>query len=130
MPQLRGFEMDIEAIIINLLTNAVEAMRTTPLPDRHIFVSTVYDSAQKAFVISFADSGKGIRDEDINRIWSPLYTTKVDEDEQPIGTGLGLTIVRSIVNDYRGSIDVQGHGRLGGAEFTVSIPHLYASGGE
>jgi signal transduction histidine kinase len=125
LPFLRAFAMDIEATLINFITNAIAALDPTPLPDRHIFVSTAYDTELNAFQITFADSGRGIRDEDLNQIWDPLFSTKVDERGQPVGTGLGLTIVKNIVEEYSGSIEVDGHGRLGGAEFRVMLPHRY-----
>lgn len=125
LPPIRAFAMDIEAIIINFLTNAIEALNPTPLKNRRIFISTAYKSKSKKFEIIFADSGKGIRDDDIDKIWSPLFSTKVDKRGQPIGTGLGLTIVKNIVEEYNGSIEVQGHGLLGGAEFRIMMPHLF-----
>ncbi|HID62406.1 MAG TPA: hypothetical protein EYP49_06650 [Anaerolineae bacterium] len=126
LPPLRAFAMDIEAIIINFITNAFTALDPTPLPDRRIFVSTAYDTERDIFQVTFADSGKGIRDEDLDQIWSPLFSTKVDERGQPVGTGLGLTIVKNIIEEYSGNIEVEGHGHLGGAEFRVMLPHRYS----
>ena len=125
LPLLRAFAMDIEAILINFITNAIAALDPTPLQDRRILVSTAYDTELNAFQIIFADSGKGIRDEDRDLIWNPLFSTKVDERGQPVGTGLGLTIVKNVVEEYGGNIEVDGHGRLGGAEFRVMLPHRY-----
>ena len=130
LPPLRAFAMDIEAILINFITNAITALDPTPLPDRHIFVSTAYDTELNTFLITFADSGKGIRDEDLDQIWNPLFSTKVDARGQPVGTGLGLTIVKNVVEEYDGSIEVDGHGHLGGAEFRVTLPHRYRREGE
>ena len=125
LPSLRAFAMDIEAIVINFITNAIAALDPTPLPDRRIFVSTAYDTELNTFQITFADSGRGIRDEDLDLIWNPLFSTKVDERGQPVGTGLGLTIVKNVIEEYVGTIEVDGHGRLGGAEFRVMLPHRY-----
>jgi signal transduction histidine kinase len=125
LPLYRAFAMEVEAIIINLVTNAIVALEQTPLSDRRISVSTAYEANSEAFRITFADSGKGIPDQDIGRIWDPLFTTKVDDKGRPIGTGLGLTIVRSIVEEHDGSITLVGHGRLGGAEFSVVLPKQY-----
>jgi len=130
LPLLRAFAMDIEAILINFITNAIAALDPTPLPDRCIFVSTAYDTELSAFQIVFADSGKGIRDEDLDQIWNPLFSTKVDARGQPVGTGLGLTIVKNVVEEYNGNIEVDGHGHLGGAEFRVTLPHRYRREGE
>jgi signal transduction histidine kinase len=130
LPPLRAFAMDIEAILINFITNAITALDPTPLPGRRIFVSTTYDTELNAFQIAFADSGKGIRDEDLDQIWNPLFSTKVDARGQPVGTGLGLTIIKNVVEEYDGNIEVDGHGHLGGAEFWVTLPHRYRREGE
>ena len=125
LPPLRAFAMDIEAIMINFITNAIAALDPKPLPDRHVFVSTAYDAEINAFRIVFADSGRGIRDQDLDQIWNPLFSTKVDERGQPVGTGMGLTIVKNVIEEYNGNVKVDGHGRLGGAEFRVMLPHRY-----
>jgi signal transduction histidine kinase len=125
LPPLRAFAMDIEAILINFITNALAALVPTPLPKRRIFVSTAYDTELNTFLITFADSGRGIRDEDLDQIFNPLFSTKVDARGQPVGTGLGLTIVKNVIEEYGGNIEVKGHGRLGGAEFRVMLPHRY-----
>lgn len=118
LPLLRAFKMDIEAIIINFLTNAIEALNPASLQNRRIFIATAYNPMHRFFEIVFSDSGKGIRTEDIHQIWNPLFSTKVDEQEQPIGTGLGLTIVKNIVEEYEGEIEVKGHGQLGGGRIS------------
>jgi hypothetical protein len=115
--------MDIEAIFINLITNAVEAMRHTPLDDRAIKVMTDYNSRTKEIILCFADSGRGIQSEDIDKIFDPLFSTKVDKEGKPVGTGMGLTIIKSIIEDhYLGRIEVIGHSQLGGAEFCIFLP--------
>jgi signal transduction histidine kinase len=128
LPTLRGFAMDIEGIIINLITNSVEALRPTPLKKRCISVSTDFSGPSSSIVLTFSDSGKGILEQDLGKIFNPLFTTRVDRDGQPTGTGVGLTIVRNIVDQYQGSIEVEGHGELGGAAFKINIP--VKSGGE
>ena len=125
LPSMRAFAMDVEGIIINFLTNSLVALEQVPLNARHIYISTGYDPEMSVFEIVFADSGKGILERDINQIWSPLFTTRVNSKGEPIGTGLGLTIVKNIVEDYRGTAHAIGHGKLGGAEFQVILPRRY-----
>jgi len=122
LPPLRGFAMDIEGILINLITNSVEALRRTPLEKRRIAVTTTFDEPSASIALIFADSGKGILEQDLDKIFEPLFTTRVDRDGQPTGTGMGLTIVRNVVEQYRGSIEVEGRGELGGATFTIYLP--------
>jgi signal transduction histidine kinase len=125
LPPLRAFAMDIEAIFINFITNATEAMRHTALEDREIKVSTSYNKMLDEFQFCFCDSGRGIRPEDIDKIFDPLFSTKVDAKGKPVGTGLGLTIVNNVVASYNGRIEVEGYGQLGGAEFWIFLPHRY-----
>lgn len=123
LPPFRAFAMDLEAIVINFITNAKEAMRYQPLDQRKIRVRTDYNRTIGEFEISFADSGRGIRSEDEDRIFNPFFSTKTDREGKPIGTGMGLTIVKNVVDSYNGRITVKGHGKLGGAEFHVYLPH-------
>ena len=52
-----------------------------------------------------------------------VYSTKIDKEGNPVGTGLGLVIVKDIVDSHKGRIRVVAHGsKLRGAEFTVSLP--------
>jgi signal transduction histidine kinase len=70
-------------------------------------------------MIEVADSGPGISDEDREKIFEPFFTTKSDGK----GTGLGLPIVRNIVDQHHGEITV-GRSDLGGAAFRVILPIL------
>lgn len=122
---LRAFAMDIEAIIINLLTNAIEAMRHTPLERRVIQLET-YSTALNGtneLVLCVTDGGRGIKPEQKKKIFDPLYSTRVDKANKPIGTGMGLTIVRDVVKTYQGRIDVEGFSDLGGAQFRIILPY-------
>lgn len=123
VPLFRAFAMDIEAILINFITNAKEAMRYQLLDQRQIEVWTHFDGMAQEVVFGFADSGHGIRPEDIGSIFDPLFSTRTDDEGNPVGTGMGLTIVKSVVESYNGRILTNGHGKLGGAEFVVYFPY-------
>ena len=73
--------------------------------------------APASVLLEVADSGPGIRDDDHDKIFEAFFTTKSDGK----GTGLGLPIVRNIVEQHRGQISV-GRSELGGASFRVTIP--------
>jgi PAS domain S-box-containing protein len=104
----------VEQVLAHLLTNAVQAMRDQEQP-RCITVSTF--PGDLGVVLQVADTGPGIRPEDHNRIFDPFWTTK----EPGEGTGLGLSLVNSIVTDHGGRIRVDSHaGR--GATFIVDLP--------
>jgi signal transduction histidine kinase len=124
-------ECDIQQftqILLNLTLNARDAMgaggtitiktERCLLPDD--LVSFKSGSADRGCVcLSFADTGAGISDEDIAKIFDPFYTTKGADK----GTGLGLSIVYSVVNSHGGYIRVNS-GKGKGAEFIIYLPCL------
>jgi signal transduction histidine kinase len=119
----RTFEMDIEAVLLNLLTNAYLACLQVKR-SRVVRVSLQRHSRdnKNGFAIAVGDSGPGIPDSLRDKIWQPLFTTRTDERGRQIGTGLGLTIVRSILDELGGSADVTKDPTLGGALFTLWFP--------
>jgi signal transduction histidine kinase len=102
----------LEQVLINLITNAVHAVEN----GGRVVVRALVDS-QSTALLEVADSGPGIPDEDRDKIFEPFFTTKVDGK----GTGLGLPIVRNIVEQHRGEIRVE-RSDLGGAAFRVILP--------
>ena len=116
------FEMDIETIIINLLTNSFAALRKWP-NERKILVELVSEKRQKdGFLIRFTDSGPGIAEKFNDMIWEPLWTRKTNKEGIESGTGLGLTIVNSIITEASGSKTVENDSEIGGARFTFWMP--------
>lgn len=110
----RGHQVQIEQVLLNLLTNARDALRDTTEGGKHIGI-TVQDS-KEAISISIEDSGCGIEPEVLPRIFEPFYTTK----EVGQGTGLGLSISYGIITDMGGSITAENIGD--GARFVVTLP--------
>ncbi|MCZ9346442.1 ATP-binding protein [Streptomyces sp. TRM76130] len=115
-PLVRSTVADIESIMANLLTNATRALmeKAAPPEGRLILIRT--ESEQDSVRITVADNGPGISKLAIDEIWLPGKTTSEN------GTGLGLTIIRDIVNDMKGSRQVLECGELGGAEFQITLP--------
>ncbi|MFB3880464.1 MAG: [Fe-Fe] hydrogenase large subunit C-terminal domain-containing protein [Armatimonadota bacterium] len=98
---------------INILENAMEAM---PEGGR-IEVRTSLAQDGKSIAVRFADTGAGIREENLERIFDPFFTTK----QIGKGTGLGLAIVYGIVKMHRGAISVDS--KVGvGSTFTITLP--------
>lgn len=122
IPKIRAFPMDLESIIINFITNSIEAMKHIPLDKRAIRIKTRFDKENNIYILTFGDSGAGILETDLKNIFNPFFSTRVDSDGKPNGTGLGLTIVNEIVEDYYGTIAVNNKCDLGGAEFTIIFP--------
>ena len=91
-------EAQINQILVNLINNAVDAIRE--LPERFIQIDVSEKRAE--IEISVVDSGKGIAREVARKMMEPFFTTK----EIGKGTGLGLSISKSIVEAHAGSIEV------------------------
>lgn len=115
-PHVHGSVADIEAIMSNLLTNAVKAFRTRDAGLRDRVVAVRSSVAEGRVLIGVLDNGPGIRPQLANRLWLPGITS--DEN----GTGLGLTIVRDTVADLGGEARAIAQGELGGAEFIIELP--------
>lgn len=92
-----SFDHDqLRRVLINLLDNAVAAVRS--MPKGRVSIRTQYDSLLKLVRVSVLDNGKGIPEADLDRVFEPYFSTKED------GTGLGLSIVKRIVEDHNGFI--------------------------
>jgi len=101
----------LEEVLLNLILNAGQAMEEK---GGAVTIGASTD-ASGAAVVLVADEGKGIPPEVLSEIWKPFFTTKSR------GSGLGLTIVRKIVEAHGGRIDVESEpGR--GARFRVTLP--------
>jgi two-component system, NtrC family, sensor kinase len=111
LPKLQADGDQIQEVLLNLLTNAVDAM-----PEGGALrIETELESG--AAVVRIADSGPGIPPESRDRIFEPFFTTK----ETGKGTGLGLTVCRQIIQAHRGTIEaIDGPG--GGATFEIRLP--------
>ena len=108
-------EMDkiyLSRIITNLVANAIQAKHD----DRENIINLDVEQRQKRIFITLTDNGKGIPEDLFDRIFEPNFTSKSG------GTGLGLTMVRKMVEDYKGEITVQSEvGK--GSTFTISLPN-------
>jgi signal transduction histidine kinase len=104
---LRGDEL--VQILINLITNAIQAM-----PDGGVLgIETQEDEV--GISISISDTGIGVPDDNLEKIFSPFFTTR------PNGTGLGLAIVQRLVVEMGGTIRVEARPE-GGTIFTLNLP--------
>ncbi|MCX8044793.1 MAG: PAS domain S-box protein [Desulfobacterota bacterium] len=112
LPLCRADRALIEQAVLNLLTNAVQALQSWH-GEKRITVQTRHELG--TVVISVADSGPGVAPEDRPKIFDPFFTTKPD------GSGIGLSLCQRIVTDHKGLIQV-GTSMLGGAEFTIYLP--------
>jgi PAS domain S-box-containing protein len=102
----------IEQVILNLLTNAAEAMKDQER-DKKIEIST-YGQGNDIFV-TVSDTGPGIPPNQRHKIFEPFYTTKTGS------TGIGLSLSSRIVEDHGGDLSIS-DSAWGGARFTIRIP--------
>jgi len=117
LPVIQAVAGQLEQVLINLITNAVHAVEAGAAGQGRVKVRAAVDSPSTV-VLEVADSGLGIGDDDRAKIFEPFFTTKPDGK----GTGLGLPIVRGIVEQHRGEITVGRSAELGGAAFRVILP--------
>jgi signal transduction histidine kinase len=109
---VQGDEIMLRQIFTNLLRNAIEALRET---NRKGFIRIHGENENnKNVVIRIQDNGSGIQQEDLERIFTPFYSTKQD------GVGLGLAIVQKLVLSHNGSIQV--NSSPAGSTFTLQFP--------
>lgn len=113
LPEIVLDERQIKQAVLNVLFNAGEAVGEG---SEVIFEARVQED-QELIVISIADSGGGIEEQDLNEIFTPFYTTK------SAGTGLGLTIAHRAVTGHGGEIRVDN--RCGeGVTFSIHLPTI------
>lgn len=107
---MQGNEHALQGAVMNLLTNALEAMQGEGMLD-----IVVEQHAAEAIEISIRDSGPGIDAVHLQRIFEPFFTTRVN------GTGLGLAVVDSVAKAHGGRVTC--HSQMGiGTEFKVLLP--------
>lgn len=107
---------ELDSVIINLLTNAIFWLGETDKSQRQIDIRLSTISNGDRVRIWVHDSGRGIDEEDIEKIFRPGVTRK------PGGIGMGLTVASEIVAEYGGRMTAKLPGNLGGASFAFDLP--------
>lgn len=118
------YQIDIESIILNLLTNAYTACRQVK-QNRKIKVHLQKEifEKKKGFTIAVSDSGPGVNEKLRSIIWEPAFTTKTTKKgASEEGTGMGLAIIDGIVEEMNGYRNVGDDSELGGARFNIWLP--------
>lgn len=106
-----------EQVITNLLDNAIKY--SNEASEVKIKISTKMD--EKYYYVTVSDNGPGIKAEDLSRIFERFYRSQGVNQKAIEGSGLGLSIVKHIINNHRGQIEV--HSKAGeGTSFTISLP--------
>jgi PAS domain S-box-containing protein len=119
LPQVSGDRIQLQQVLLNLLLNAVEAMREVPSRRRRLIVrSTVEDRDQGSWaVVAVEDAGIGFGEAEAPRLFEAFYTTK------PGGLGMGLSISRSIIDSHRGRLWATANPEHG-ATFHLALPGM------
>jgi two-component system sensor kinase FixL len=121
LPAIEADPIQLQQVLLNLIINAFDAMRDTPVARRKVAIATERNG-DGSIRASVRDYGIGIPEEARERVFEQFFTTKAK------GLGMGLAIVRSIVESHGGTIAAE-NADGGGARFQFTLPVSVASSG-
>jgi PAS domain S-box-containing protein len=119
LPQIEGAPVQIQQVLLNLIMNALDAIEPMPPTARRIIISTRSDNGEAAEV-RVRDFGSGLPKDGADKVFDHFFSTKRD------GMGMGLTIVRSIIETHGGTITAE-NAPGGGALFFFRLPAVSKS---
>jgi PAS domain S-box-containing protein len=122
LPDVRGNRVQLQQVILNLIRNAIEAMHSVTNRARVLRIGSAIHE-RDGVLVSVEDSGTGLNPKDTARIFDSFFTTK------PQGTGMGLSISRSIIQGHQGRLWATS-GTDQGAVFNVLLPAARPADGE
>jgi C4-dicarboxylate-specific signal transduction histidine kinase len=112
LPRVTGDPVQLQQVLINLIVNAIEAMRTSTDRTRELRIRSANNA--DGILVQVQDSGPGIAPELADHIFEPFFTTKAE------GTGMGLSISRSIIESHGGQLSIVPGSQ--GAVFQFTLP--------
>jgi C4-dicarboxylate-specific signal transduction histidine kinase len=115
LPRVQGDRVQLQQVLLNLIINAIEAMRDIGEEERELLIST--SSEPDGVSVEVRDSGPGLAPEILERVFEAFYTTK------PGGLGMGLSICRSIIEAHNGQLWA-GANQPRGASFQIALPAI------
>jgi signal transduction histidine kinase len=115
VPAAHGDRVQLQQVLMNLLTNALEALRDVPHGARELSIH-IRRSEGDRVLCEVRDTGPGVPPVSRDRIFEPFYTTK------PEGMGIGLSIARNIVESHGGKLRVRDDEGARGATFYFDLP--------
>jgi len=108
-----GDRIQLQQVILNLVTNGIDAMKDTPSENRIITIRT--SRVDEFAELSVSDRGPGIPEDKLKGVFEPIFTSKAD------GMGMGLSIARTIIEAHHGLISARNQVH-GGASFRIRLP--------
>src|SRR5438105_95218 len=113
LPSVDADPVQLQQVLLNLLMNSLEAMQATPAAKRRVLISTTCE-ANSSVTVGVRDYGSGLPKEDLDKVFTHFYSTK------PNGMGMGLTVVRSIIEAHGGKLRAENVDV--GARFFFTLP--------
>jgi signal transduction histidine kinase len=117
MPPVRGDRAQLQQVLLNLLVNAIQAMKSGGRLMVRIAEAANGSERQQTVLLTIEDTGPGIPPQTIEKMFDFFFTTKTAEG----GTGLGLAICKQIIEGHDGTIRGENM-ESGGARFTIQLP--------
>jgi signal transduction histidine kinase len=114
LPAVSADRVQLQQVILNLILNGFDAMRDSEVGRRDLLLRTACDG-NGSVTVTVHDSGSGIERTDVGHVFDAFYTTKAD------GLGMGLAIVKSIVEAHGGRVEARNNPE-GGATFSFALP--------
>lgn len=125
LPNIIGDPLEIEHALLNIITNARNALNETGREKKQLGVKSYIQENKASVCVDITDNGKGIPSSDQEKIFQPFFTTvsAIKPDGIPVtGKGLGLSIARKIIEDHNGTIEVES--KVGeGSTFRTVLPY-------
>ncbi|MCX7918854.1 MAG: cache domain-containing protein [bacterium] len=117
LPMIMADEQKLEQVFLNIVLNAIEAMALQKTGQRTLTIATrTFTKHTIEYVeISFEDTGPGIVAKDLDKIFTPFFTTKMR------GSGLGLSVAQRIINEHHGIITVESQPEVK-TKFVIQLP--------
>jgi len=110
---VKGDEIQLQQVILNLIVNAMDVMSSMPRAERRATLSTARDG--NSACLSVSDAGPGVPVDRLKEIFEPFFTTKRE------GMGMGLAIARAIIEAHGGQLSAENEPRRG-ATFRIRLP--------
>ncbi|HEY1126457.1 MAG TPA: ATP-binding protein, partial [Actinomycetota bacterium] len=114
LPPVAADRVQLQQVVMNLILNGLDAMRDSAVGGRILLLRTAREG-EGSVAVTVEDSGAGIASTELGQVFDAFYTTKAN------GLGMGLAIVKSIVEAHGGRVEARNN-PTGGATFSFALP--------